>query len=233
MLAHQRRGCSPAGPRRRPLAVPRRRLAGIDLAAVDPGDLALLPVMTKAEMMNELDDVFTDRRSPTRASSRRSPRPGPNRRVARRPISRSPREAAPANAACSCSTRPPRRQFFGSLTRAWPRASPRWAAAAGRPADRDGRRRLPGPPDGRGRATDRGRRPAVPVPSVPVTLPLPEIVASSTRCSRRCCTATRFGRLAAVRTGRAPADHAGRGHEHERDLTPELRAAIARGRGAR
>ena len=40
----------------------RRRLAGIDLTAVDPADLSALPVMTKTEMMDELDDVFTDRR---------------------------------------------------------------------------------------------------------------------------------------------------------------------------
>jgi phenylacetate-CoA ligase len=39
-----------------------RRLRGIDLAAVDPCDLSALPVMTKAEMMGALDDVFTDRR---------------------------------------------------------------------------------------------------------------------------------------------------------------------------
>jgi len=38
-----------------------RRLAGIDLDAVEPGDLSALPVMTKAEMNAELDDVFTDR----------------------------------------------------------------------------------------------------------------------------------------------------------------------------
>jgi phenylacetate-coenzyme A ligase PaaK-like adenylate-forming protein len=40
----------------------RRRLAGVDLAAVDPSDLSALPVMTKSEMMDGLDDVFTDRR---------------------------------------------------------------------------------------------------------------------------------------------------------------------------
>ena len=39
-----------------------RRLRGIDPAGVDAGDLSRLPVMTKAEMMHELDDVFTDRR---------------------------------------------------------------------------------------------------------------------------------------------------------------------------
>jgi phenylacetate-CoA ligase len=39
-----------------------RRLAGIDPAEVDPTDLRSLPVMTKAQMMDELDDVFTDRR---------------------------------------------------------------------------------------------------------------------------------------------------------------------------
>jgi phenylacetate-coenzyme A ligase PaaK-like adenylate-forming protein len=39
-----------------------RRLAGIDPAEVDPTDLRTLPVMTKAQMMDELDDVFTDRR---------------------------------------------------------------------------------------------------------------------------------------------------------------------------
>ncbi|MGB9224389.1 hypothetical protein [Mycobacterium sp.] len=40
----------------------RRRLKGIDLSAVEPGDLSALPVMTKSEMMDALDDVFTDRR---------------------------------------------------------------------------------------------------------------------------------------------------------------------------
>jgi phenylacetate-CoA ligase len=39
-----------------------RRLSGVDPAAVDATDLSQLPVMTKAEMMNELDDVFTDPR---------------------------------------------------------------------------------------------------------------------------------------------------------------------------
>jgi phenylacetate-coenzyme A ligase PaaK-like adenylate-forming protein len=40
----------------------RRRLAGIDVERFDPVDLPTLPAMTKAEMMAELDDVFTDRR---------------------------------------------------------------------------------------------------------------------------------------------------------------------------
>jgi len=39
-----------------------RRLRGIDIDAVDPRDMSALPVLTKAEMMNGLDDVFTDRR---------------------------------------------------------------------------------------------------------------------------------------------------------------------------
>jgi phenylacetate-CoA ligase len=39
-----------------------RRLRGIDLDAADPDDMSALPVMTKADMMDELDDVFTDRR---------------------------------------------------------------------------------------------------------------------------------------------------------------------------
>jgi len=39
-----------------------RRLAGIDPATIQPTDLAALPIMTKAEMMASLDDVFTDRR---------------------------------------------------------------------------------------------------------------------------------------------------------------------------
>ncbi|GAA4682623.1 phenylacetate--CoA ligase family protein [Pseudonocardia yuanmonensis] len=43
-----------------------RRLAGVDPDAVDPRDLSALPVMTKAEMMAALDDVFTDRRLGTR-----------------------------------------------------------------------------------------------------------------------------------------------------------------------
>jgi phenylacetate-CoA ligase len=40
----------------------RRRLAGIDLAAVGPEDLSALPTMTKTDMMGALDDVFTDPR---------------------------------------------------------------------------------------------------------------------------------------------------------------------------
>lgn len=40
----------------------RRRLAGVDLTAIDPADLSALPVMTKTEMMDDLDKVFTDRR---------------------------------------------------------------------------------------------------------------------------------------------------------------------------
>jgi len=39
-----------------------RRLRGIDLDAVDPGDMSALPVMTKGAMMDALDEVFTDRR---------------------------------------------------------------------------------------------------------------------------------------------------------------------------
>jgi phenylacetate-coenzyme A ligase PaaK-like adenylate-forming protein len=39
-----------------------RRLAGVELESVTLDDLAFLPVMTKAGMMAELDDVFTDRR---------------------------------------------------------------------------------------------------------------------------------------------------------------------------
>lgn len=40
----------------------RDRLSGIDLTDLDPSDLSRLPIMTKAEMMEELDEVFTDRR---------------------------------------------------------------------------------------------------------------------------------------------------------------------------
>jgi phenylacetate-coenzyme A ligase PaaK-like adenylate-forming protein len=39
-----------------------RRLRGINVSGVDATDLSQLPVMTKSQMMNELDDVFTDRR---------------------------------------------------------------------------------------------------------------------------------------------------------------------------
>ena len=45
-----------------------RRLTGVDPRDIDPADLSALPVMTKAQMMDELDDVFTDRRL-TRASA--------------------------------------------------------------------------------------------------------------------------------------------------------------------
>jgi phenylacetate-CoA ligase len=40
----------------------RLRLADIDIERVEPDDLSALPVMTKAQMMDSLDDVFTDRR---------------------------------------------------------------------------------------------------------------------------------------------------------------------------
>src|SRR5262252_8051182 len=40
----------------------RRRLAGTDIAGIEPAGLASLPVMTKSDMMAAADDVFTDRR---------------------------------------------------------------------------------------------------------------------------------------------------------------------------
>src|SRR3954471_4289427 len=40
----------------------RDRLAGTDLAAVEPGDLTGLPVMTKADLMAHFDEVVTDPR---------------------------------------------------------------------------------------------------------------------------------------------------------------------------
>ena len=63
LLAHQRerlQGLLRHAMERSPFHA--RRLAGIDPAAVDPTDMSALPVMTKAEMMEDLDDVFTDRR---------------------------------------------------------------------------------------------------------------------------------------------------------------------------
>jgi phenylacetate-CoA ligase len=39
-----------------------RRLVGINVDSLDPRDLSALPVMTKTEMMNEFDEVVTDRR---------------------------------------------------------------------------------------------------------------------------------------------------------------------------
>lgn len=40
----------------------RQRLARADVAGIEPAGLASLPVMTKADMMAAIDDVFTDRR---------------------------------------------------------------------------------------------------------------------------------------------------------------------------
>ena len=40
----------------------RKRLKGIDLDALDPADLTALPVMTKAELMADWDDIVTDDR---------------------------------------------------------------------------------------------------------------------------------------------------------------------------
>jgi len=39
-----------------------RRLAGIDLASVEPTDLSALPVMTKTDLMAHFDEILTDRR---------------------------------------------------------------------------------------------------------------------------------------------------------------------------
>lgn len=40
----------------------RGRLAGIDIAGLDPADLSALPVMTKSQMMDAFDEVLTDGR---------------------------------------------------------------------------------------------------------------------------------------------------------------------------
>jgi phenylacetate-CoA ligase len=40
----------------------RQRLAGTDVASIEPAGLTRLPVMTKTDMMAAIDDVFTDRR---------------------------------------------------------------------------------------------------------------------------------------------------------------------------
>jgi len=40
----------------------RQRLAGTDVASIEPAGLSSLPVMTKTDMMAAIDDVFTDRR---------------------------------------------------------------------------------------------------------------------------------------------------------------------------
>jgi phenylacetate-coenzyme A ligase PaaK-like adenylate-forming protein len=63
ILAHQRkslRALLAAAVERSPFHA--RRLAGLDLDAVMPEDLSALPVMTKPQMLDSLDDVFTDRR---------------------------------------------------------------------------------------------------------------------------------------------------------------------------
>ena len=74
--------------------------------------------MTKAEMMDELDDVFTDRRLTRGAVERALADGGSRTRHAARFLPRPrPRVAAPASAGCSCSTEPAAVQFFGSLTR--------------------------------------------------------------------------------------------------------------------
>lgn len=65
-----------------------RRLAGVDPDGVDPRDLSALPVMTKAEVMGEFDDVVTDRRltralvEDTLAATDSEPRPVLDRYVA-------------------------------------------------------------------------------------------------------------------------------------------------------
>ena len=90
-----------------------RRLAGIDLDAVDPGDLTALPVMTKAEMMAELDDVFTDRRLTPPTWKRRSPRPDRNPAVLLGSLPR-PRLRRQLGATRRVRTGPPRRRRSSS-----------------------------------------------------------------------------------------------------------------------
>ena len=94
-----------------------RRLRGVDLAAVDARDLSQLPVMTKAEMMDEFDDVFTDRRLTRARWSARSPRrvPSPRRRSGSYVALTS--GGSSGQRGVFVLDRPAAVQFFGSLSR--------------------------------------------------------------------------------------------------------------------
>ena len=166
-----------------------RRLRGLDLSRFEVGDLARLPVMTKAQMMAEFDEVVTDRRL--------------SRRLAEQHLAASVRipgllldDYVCLASGGSSGLRGVAVLTLGEFTdlvasivrRGYARA-----LAAGGP-----------PPDGlvigiwprRRRCIQRlrrGRRPGPPVRLIPApaTLPLAEIVARLNTASRLPCSATR------------------------------------------
>ena len=212
-----------------------RRLRGIDLAAVDPGDLSLLPVMTKSEMMNELDDVFTDRRlthhSVERALAEAGPEPATPLGVHLALTS----GGSSGQRGVFVLDAPGAVQFFGSLLRG---LVARLAATGGPP--RGGLRTAMigagSPVHATGVAEPLltgGRMPAR-FHSVPVTLPLSEIVEQLNALQAPALYGypSMLARLAAERTSGRLRISPVMVTSTSETCTPELRAAISGGLGA-
>ena len=155
------------------LAVPCPPAARHRPAAVDAGDLSLLPVMTKAEMMNELDDVFTDRRLTRPAVERALAEAGPEPATLLGSYLALTSGGSSGQRGVFVLDQPAAVQFFGSLTRGLvarldamggppPGGLPIAMVAAGSPVHATG----VAAPLCAGRC-----RAAVQVPGVPVTLP--------------------------------------------------------------
>ena len=94
-----------------------RRLRGIDPAAVDARDLSQLPVMTKADMMAELDDVFTDPRLTRRRVERALADAGPEPATLLGSYLALASGGSSGQRGVFVLDRPAAVQFFGSLSR--------------------------------------------------------------------------------------------------------------------
>ncbi|GEL19111.1 AMP-binding protein [Pseudonocardia asaccharolytica] len=211
-----------------------RRLRGIDLDAVGPADLATLPVMTKAEMMNELDDVFTDRRLTHRAVEEALAAAGREPAVLQGVHLALASGGSTGQRAVFVLDGPACVQFYGSLTRGFaariaatggpPGGLPAAMVAAGSPLHATG---TAGPLTAGGRLPFRFH-------SVPVTLPLPEIVErlNALQAPLLFGYPTMLARLAGEqRAGRLRIAPVAVTCTSE-TCTPELRAAITAGFGA-
>jgi phenylacetate-CoA ligase len=155
-----------------------RRLAGLDVGAVEPEDLSQLPVMTKAQMMDEFDDVLTDPRLTRRGVEHALAAAGPEPALLPGPHLALASGGSSGERAVFVFDRAGQLQFVGSLTRGLvariaamggppPGGLPAAIVAAGSPVHATG---VVAP------LTAGGRLPFRFV-AVPVTLPLPEIVA--------------------------------------------------------
>ena len=206
----------------RALAVPRAPAARDRSGRGRPRQISPLPVMTKSEMMNELDDVFTDRRLTHAGVERALAEAGPEPATAARLLPRAHLRRQ-LRAARGVRARPPGRGAVLRLADPRPGRAARGdgRAAAGRAADRDGRRRLTRARHRYRRAAVAGRPAAVPVPpACRSPYPLSEIVEQLNALQAPALYGypSMLARLAAENGRRPPADLAGRGDVHQRNL---------------